>query len=108
MMNKTIIHKPGYIQDGKLDHQCGRIIIYDGYIIISAGTSADHNYLLRAHASRYRINKDEVISNATRLYYRRENYGLAISGVRKIDDEDYERHSEEYRQLIENKPRKGD
>ncbi len=97
---RSITHNPGYIKDGKLDNQCGRIIIYGGQIFASTGKSADHNYLLRAHASRFRFTKDEVIGGATRLYYRREDQRLAVSGVRKIDDDDYEMHSNQYRILI--------
>jgi len=99
-MDKVIRHIPGYIQDGKLDHQCGRIVAYDGCMVVTHGPSADHNYLLRALASRYRINRDEVISNATRLYWRIESYGLAVSGVRKLDDDDFSRHLQEYDGLI--------
>ena len=99
-MNKAIKHIPGHIQDGKLDQRCGRIVEYDGCMVVSHSVANDHNYLLRALASRYKINRDEVISNACRLYWRIEDYGLSICGVRKIDDEYYERHSAEIEALV--------
>lgn len=89
-----------YIQDGLLDAACGRIVIYNNHILHANGPSADHNYLLRSLAARDRINKDEVISNAIRLYFRREPDRIVISPVRKIDDEDFERHTREYTILI--------
>ena len=105
-MERVVKHIPGYIQDGKLDARCGRIVTYDGCMVVSHGPSADHNYLLRALSSRYKINRDEVISNAARLYWRIEDYGIAVSGVRKIDDEYYDRRLSETEELIRHNLRK--
>lgn len=100
-----IEHKPGYIRDGKLDSFCGRIILYDGYMLFHNGISADHNYLLRAFAARYRYDKNEVINKAIRLYFRKEENRIVISGVRQIDDDDLERQLSAYKLLIENELR---
>lgn len=89
-----------YIQDGKLDSSCGRIVIYRGQALHANGPAADHNYLLRSLAARIRANKDDVISDAIRLYFKRENGRIIISPVRKIDDEDFERHQNEYTLII--------
>lgn len=89
-----------YIQDGKLDSSCGRIVIYRGQALHANGPAADHNYLLRSLAARIKANKDDVISNATRLYFKRERGRIIISPVRKIDDEDFERHQNEYTLII--------
>lgn len=97
-----IEHKPSYIRDGKLDSLCGRIILYGGYILTSNSTTADHNYLLRAFAARYRYDKNEVINKAIRLYFRREENRTVISGVRRIDDDTLERQLSAYKPLIEN------
>ncbi|MFW6226005.1 MAG: hypothetical protein ACOC3V_03525, partial [bacterium] len=58
-----------YTQDGHLKSNEGRIVIYDDVIMVAYSQAMDHNYLLRALASRYRIKKDQVISNAIRLYF---------------------------------------
>ena len=64
---KIIFNKT--LQDGKLTPSSGRIIIYKENIEISHGPARDHNDLLRALASKYRMPKDLVISNAIRLYW---------------------------------------
>jgi hypothetical protein len=51
-------------------------------------------------AAKFRMNKDQVISGCTRLYFKREGNNIIISPVRKIDDEDFCTHREEYRKLI--------
>jgi hypothetical protein len=89
-----------YIQDGKLDSSCGRLIIFSSQILHSEGPSRDHNDLMRSFASRFRMNKDEVISKCSRYYFKREGNSVIISPVRKIDDEDFCTHREEYRKLI--------
>jgi len=89
-----------YIQDGKLDSSCGRIVIYNDQILHANGPAADHNYLLRSLAARIRANKDDVISKAIRLYFKRESNRIIISPVRKIDDEDFEHNKNFYYILI--------
>lgn len=89
-----------YIKDGQLDASCGRIVIYDGHIEVANGPAADHNYLLRSLAARLVAKKDDVISRATRLYFKREGNRIVISSVRKIDDEDFERNWVFYAKLI--------
>jgi hypothetical protein len=86
-MDIRIRHIPGFVQDGKVDSSCGRIIIYGNAIIVSKSHTSDHNYLLRALASRYNVNKDEVIGNAIRLYYCKQGKFMIVNGVRKIDDD---------------------
>ena len=89
-----------YIQDGKLDSSCGRIVIYEGQALHADGPAADHNYLLRSLAAKIKANKDDVISKAIRLYFKREKGRIIISPVRKIDDEDFERNKNFYYILI--------
>ena len=90
------------MQDGKLDENSGRIIIYDDNIMVSYLQSADHNYLLRAFASRYRYNKDEVISGACRLYFQwvSDKDAFIVSPVREADRDIFESNFEQYRHLV--------
>ncbi len=100
-MDYTIHHKPGLIQDGKLDNTCGRIIFFGQNMVFSNDYMTDHNYLLRAFAAKYQVNKDSVISNAIRLYFCKAGPNdLIISGVRKIDDNDLEDNIDLYCNLI--------
>jgi hypothetical protein len=96
-----------YINDGQLDSNCGRIVIYEDELMVGYNQSMDHNYLLRAFAAKYRFNKDDVINNAIRLYFvaEPENDRYVISPVRKIDDDMFERHMLKYGQLIRKKLR---
>ena len=80
------LFKEGAIQDGLLE-DCGRIIVYCGRILVSHNNRNDHNDLLRAFASRYRMNRDEVISGAVRLYLKIERENVIVAGVRQIDNE---------------------
>jgi len=91
---------PGIIQDGMLDDNCGRIVIFDDKALVSYIKTADHNYLLRGLASKYRFNKDEVINKAIRLYFKWEENSFIISGVRKIDNEIIEENYDFYRKII--------
>ena len=78
------------LQDGKLTPTAGRIVIYKNFIDISRGPSRDHNDLLRSLASKYKLNKDDVISNAIRLYWdRKNNDSIIVSPVRKLDEDMY-------------------
>ena len=95
-----IVHIPGYIQDGKLDSACGRIVIYGDAIMVGRNRVMDHNYLLRGLASKYRFKKDEVISNAIRLYFRQEKDRIVVCGVRKLDDDDLGRRWDVFINLI--------
>lgn len=89
-----------YIQDGKLDLSCGRIVIYEGNLEYSNGPSMDHNDLLRALAAKLVARKDDVISHATRLYWKREDGNIIISPTRKIDNDDFEDNWDLYRAMI--------
>ena len=78
------------LQDGKLTPTTGRIVIYKNYIDLSRGTSRDHNDLLRSLAAKYKLPKDDVISNAIRLYWDyKDKTSIIVSPVRKIDEEMY-------------------
>ena len=77
------------LQDGKLTPTAGRIVIYKGYIEVSRGPARDHNDLLRALASKYRLPKNLVISNAIRLYWDRTGNDVVVCPVRKIDEEEF-------------------
>ena len=89
-----------YIKDGTLDANCGRIVIYKDQMIYANNRSADHNYLLRALASRMLEDKNKVINNAIRLYFKREPGRIIISSVRKIDDEAFEANIDYYAKMI--------
>lgn len=94
------LYQSGYTKDGYLGNNSGRIIIYEDYVLISNGPSMDHNGLLRAFASRYRFPKDEVISNAIRLYYTITNGKMIVSECRKIDSDMFESQEKHYTELI--------
>lgn len=79
-----------YINDGKLDHDCGRIVIYDRQIEVSVGRSRDHNDLLRGLAAKMLTKKDDVISHGIRLYYKREPGRIVVSPVRQVDDDEFQ------------------
>lgn len=95
------LFKPGFTKDGYLSNQSGRIILYEDCVLVSNGPSIDHNGLLRAFASRYGFSKDEVISNAIRLYYTVFNGKMIVSECRKIDYDMFESKQEYYLKLIE-------
>jgi hypothetical protein len=88
------------LQDGKLTPTAGRIVIYKDTIEISRGPSRDHNDLLRALASKTRQPKDQVISNATRLYWDYKGGDIVICPVRKIDEDQFYAHKELNEKLI--------
>jgi hypothetical protein len=91
------------LQDGKLTPTCGRIVIYKNFIDISRGPSRDHNDLLRSLASKYKLNKDVVISNAIRLYWDyKDKDNIIVSPVRKLDDDMFYAKEEYHKTLIEN------
>ena len=88
MRVKTVKHAPGLIRDGYLNEGCGRFVLYEDYMLMTFNHAEDHNYLLRKLASRYRLPKNDVISNALRFYFCWNNNGtLTISGVSAKDDE---------------------
>ena len=89
------------LQDGKLTPTTGRIVIYKNYIDISRGPSRDHNDLLRSLASKFKLNKDEVISNAIRLYWDyKSKDAIIVSPVRKLDEDMYYMNQEFHDKLI--------
>lgn len=89
-----------YIQDGKLDQSCGRIVIYDDHILHSRTPSADHNDLLRSLAARIVEDRNNVIGKGIRLYYKREYGRIIVSPVRKWDDDMFHARYEDYAQMI--------
>jgi hypothetical protein len=93
------LFKEGAIQDGELK-DCGRIIAHDGRILVSYNNRNDHNDLLRAFASRYQMNRDEVINEAVRLYFRIDGQNVIVTGVRQIDNEKLKLGLGEYGKLI--------
>lgn len=95
---------PGKIQDGNLSNNEGRIVIYKDYILVGFNSNMDHNYLLRGLASKYSLHKEEVISNAIRLYFRFENDldRCIVCGRRKIDDEEFEKNYKRNAFLVKN------
>lgn len=95
-----MIHFNNILQDGKLDSTVGRIVIFNEFIEISRGPSRDHNDLLRSLASKFRLNKDEVISKAIRLYWCSYNRDYIVSPVRKLDKNLFENHEDFYLSLI--------
>lgn len=89
------------LQDGKLTSTTGRIVIYKNFIDISRGPTRDHNDLLRSLASKFKLNKDEVISNAIRLYWDYKNKdSIIVSPVRKLDEDLYYSKQELHEKLI--------
>lgn len=93
-------YSESYIQDGKLDNRCGRIIIYNNDILVSYNHMNDHNDLLRGFAARFQYKKDEIISNAIRLYFRHEGDRIIVSPRRGIDDDMFKRRWDFHRQLV--------
>jgi hypothetical protein len=89
------------IQDGKLDNNTGRFVIFDNYIEVSSGPSRDHNDILRSMSSKYRLNRDEVISNAYRFYWKNISGNLVISPVRKLDEDWVYSHREKFVNLLQ-------
>jgi hypothetical protein len=81
-----ILFREGEIQDGKLVG-CGRVVIHRGQALASNNRMTDHNNLLRAFAARFRLDRDEVIAKAVRLYFRIEGGHVVVCGVRQIDNE---------------------
>lgn len=81
-----VLFKEGAIDDGKLEG-CGRIIVHRGRGLASSNNVTDHNNLLRAFAARFRMDRDEVIAQAVRLYFRKESARVVVSGVRQIDSD---------------------
>ncbi|MCL2185973.1 MAG: hypothetical protein FWB86_09010 [Treponema sp.] len=89
------------LQDGKLTPTAGRIVIYKNFIDISRGPSRDHNDLLRSLASKFKLNKDDVISNAIRLYWdRKDKDSIIVCPVRKLDEDVYYMKQDFHDQLI--------
>jgi len=88
------------IQDGKLTSKTGRIVIYKQFIDISRGPGRDHNDLLRSLASKFRLPKDDVISNAIRLYWEPMSDGIVVCPVRRLDEDMFERRDDFHRKLI--------
>ena len=88
------------LQDGKLTPTAGRIVIYKEYLEVSRGPSRDHNDILRSLASKYKLQKDSVISNAIRLYWDRKGDTIIVCPVRKLDEDMYYAREEYHAALI--------
>ena len=95
IFNKTL-------QDGKLTPTAGRIVIYKEFLEVSRGPSRDHNDILRSLASKYKLHKDQVISNAIRLYWDRKGDNIIVCPVRKLDEDMFYAHEEYHTKLIAN------
>ena len=89
------------LQDGKLTPTSGRIVIYKNFVDISHGPARDHNDLLRSLAAKYKLNKDDVISNAIRLYWdQKDKDSIIVCPVRKLDEDMYYAKQEFHDKLI--------
>ena len=95
-----IKHIAGYTKDGTLHAKQGRVVIYMDRILVSRGNTPDHLSLLAGLAQRYRLKKDDVISNAIRMYYTIEDDVVILSASRKIDYELFEKKDREYAREI--------
>jgi hypothetical protein len=93
IFNKTL-------QDGKLTPTAGRIVIYKEFLEVSRGPSRDHNDILRSLASKYKLHKDQVISNAIRLYWDRKGDDIIVCPVRKLDEDMFYAREEFHAKLI--------
>ena len=90
------------IQDGKLDSNCGRIVVYKNVGIKSNGPSRDHNDLITALAAQYRIPRAEIGSNGFRYYWRPEvNNIITICPVRRIDEDFLYDHVDQFNEIID-------
>ena len=90
------------LQDGNFTPSSGRIVIYKEFLEVSRGPSRDHNDILRSLASKYKLHKDSVISDAIRLYWDRKGEGIIVCPVRKLDEDMYYAHEEFYSKMILN------
>ena len=104
-MKKKYYYGRKVIQDGRLETTDGRIVIYKDKILVSKMRTADHNYLLRGLAARYNLNKDEVVSNAIRLYFRDEGDRVIITETRQLDADMLFANKDFYANLIKNEIR---
>lgn len=100
MKIRDVVYKNGHTKDGTLLPHQGRIVIYGDCILISHGNSPDHMSLLYGLASRYHLKRDEVVSNAIRLYYAVENGVMIVSQNRQIDEDMLFRNLPYYGKLI--------
>jgi hypothetical protein len=76
------------IQDGKLDYNTGRIIVFEGKAIKSNGPSMDHNDLIFAFARKFGYTRNDIASKVYRFYWKPLAKGLInISPVRRIDED---------------------
>ncbi|MBI9103712.1 MAG: hypothetical protein JEY99_14955 [Spirochaetales bacterium] len=64
----------------------GFLVIYEDTAKISTYDSVGHDDLLEELASRYRLDKMEVLNNGIRLFFAYSGEGVLISGVREIDN----------------------
>jgi len=105
MKIKNIVYKNGHTKDGHLAPHQGRIVIYSDFVEISYGNTPDHMTLLYGLASRYHLKRDEVVSNAIRLYYAIEDGVMIVSQNRQIDEDALLKDPVHYGNLIKNRIR---
>lgn len=98
-----VLYKAGYSQDGYLSPQQGRIVIYGDKMAFSHGNHPDHITLLQSLASKYHLDKNKVISEAIRLYYKIENNVMIISQNRRIDEDMLLQNPAFYAHLIQDR-----
>lgn len=101
-MKLSILYKAGYTQDGYLSPDQGRMVIYKDKILFSHGNHPDHITLLQSLAAKYHLDKDDVISSAIRLYYKREDDAIIVSQNRRIDEDMLLKNMQFYGNLIQN------
>ena len=90
----------GYTKDGTLKYNEGRVVIYDDQILVSRGNVPDHLSLLAGLAARYHFKKDDVVSNAIRMYYAIEGDVVILSASRKLDEQMFELKDKQYAREI--------
>ena len=100
MKVSKIKYTPGYTKDGTLRQNQGRVVIYDDRILVSRGNAPDHLALLSGLASKYHMKKDDVISNAIRMYYTIEEDVVILSASRKLDEQMFESKDKQYAREI--------
>lgn len=90
----------GYTKDGTLRPNQGRVVIFNDKVLVSRGNSPDHLALLGGLAAKYHFKRDDVISNAIRMYYTIEEDVVILSASRKLDEQLFERKDREYAHTI--------
>jgi hypothetical protein len=90
----------GYTKDSTLQPNQGRVVIFEDKILVSRGNYPDHLSLLSGLASKYHFKKDDVISNAIRMYYTIEDDVVILSASRILDEQMFEQKDHQYAEEI--------